>query len=83
MTTLYRRVHLESRRTIIEEVTEEFSDRSIKVMTEENGRTPAVVFFSAATLEEAQESADAVVQNEHRCDDLCGNWTRVQSAGGA
>ena len=73
----YRRVHLESKRTIIEEVTEEFSDWSIKVMTEENGRTPGVVLLSASTLEDAEQSADAVVRKDHSCDDLCGNWTRV------
>jgi hypothetical protein len=81
--TIYRRAHLESKKTIIEEVTEQFEAWSIKVMTEENDRTSAVAYFWASTLEEAQKSADAVVQKDHSCDDLCGDWTRVQSAGGA
>jgi hypothetical protein len=78
----YRRVHVESNQTIIEEVTEQFDTWSIMVMTEENGRTSAFHFWSS-TLEDAQKSADAVVQKDHSCDHLCGNWTRVQSAGRA
>ena len=50
---------------------------------EENDRTSALAYFWASTLEDAQKSADAVVQKDHSCDDLCGNWTRVQSTGGA
>jgi hypothetical protein len=77
--TAYRRAHLESKKTIIEEVNEQFDAWSIKVMTEENDRTSAFYFW-ASTLEDAQKSADAVVQKEHTCDHLCGDWTKVQSA---
>ena len=52
-------------------------------MTEENGRTSTLAYFWGSTLENALKSADAVVQKDHSCDDLCGNWTRVQSAGRA
>jgi hypothetical protein len=81
--TTYRRAHLESKKTIIEEVTEQFDAWSIKVMTEENGRTSTLAYFWGSTLENALKSADTVVQKDHSCDDLCGNWTRVQSAGRA
>jgi hypothetical protein len=39
--TTYRRAHLESKKTIIEEVTEQFDVWGINVMTEENDRTSA------------------------------------------
>ena len=52
-------------------------------MVEENDRTSDIAFLAAPTLEDAQKIADDVVKKDHRCDDLCGNWTRVQSAGRA
>jgi hypothetical protein len=81
--TTYRRVHLESKKTIIEEVTEQFDAWSIEVRIEENDGTSALAYLWASTLEDAQKSDDAVVQKDHSCDDLCCDWTRVQSAGGA
>ena len=75
--TTHRRVHLESKKTIIAEITEEFDAWSIKVLTEENGK-PSAIFLSASTLATAQKSADEVVQRNHSCGGRCGNWTKEQ-----
>jgi hypothetical protein len=80
--TTHRRVHLESKKTIIEEITEEFDAWSIRVLTEENGK-PSAIFLSASTLADAQKSSDEVVQRNHSCSGRCGNWTRVLSGGRA
>jgi hypothetical protein len=40
--TTYRRAHLESKKTIIEEVTQKFDAWSIEVRIEENGITSAI-----------------------------------------
>jgi hypothetical protein len=79
--TIYRRVHLEGKKTIIEEVTEPFDAWSIKVKTEEDGRTSAMAYSNASTLDDAQKSADTFLRKHHSCDDLCTKWRRVQSAG--
>jgi hypothetical protein len=77
----YARVHIESNKTITAEVTAKGHAWSVRVKTEENGRTSAIAYSNASTLDDAQKSADAFVRKDHNCNDRCGDWTRVQPAG--
>jgi hypothetical protein len=47
----YGRAHLESEKTIIEKLAEEFDCWSLKVMTKEDGRQ-SLLFLRASTLED-------------------------------
>jgi len=80
----YRRVHVESTKTIALEIVEIDHDWKIKVSSQEKaGMSSTTVGFHTDSLEKAKELAEGLLDKEHSCDARCGEWVRVQSAGRA
>jgi hypothetical protein len=74
----YKRVHPESSRKIIQEVTKTDNYWKIRIITHgPDAASSSVITLSALTLTASRQLADDELLMHHTCNDRCGEWARI------